>query len=140
MTYPLREILAGYRATVEKAWSADTAHEGYAGAAGSPVGQCGVTSAWLQRRLLDDHGIDTLFCTGDLECSCGERLSDHCWLEGEYWVADLTSDQLPCANRGWELPYLTSTDYSATRRYTAVEAANLGLQGRLALLTEAVGS
>lgn len=136
----LRTILAGYRATVEKAWTADTAHEGYEGAAGSPVGQCGVTSAWLQRRLLEDHGIDTLFCTGVLECHCGETLPNHCWLEGEYWVADLTSDQLPCGHRAWELPYLSQADYTPAQRYTPVEVANLGLQGRLALLTQAVES
>lgn len=62
----LRPILAGYRAQVEAAWSPATAHESYEGKAGGPAGQCGVTSAWLQRRLAEDHGIGSSFWIGNL--------------------------------------------------------------------------
>lgn len=79
---PLRPILTEYRTQVETAWSADTAHPDYPGAAGSPVGQCGVTSAWLQQRLLEDHSIDATYCTGPVFGPAGGCLdAHHCWLE-----------------------------------------------------------
>lgn len=131
MTYPLREILADYRATVEKAWTADTAHEGYEGAAGSPVGQCGVTSAWLQRRLLEVHGYPTWYCEGFAYHGPEWTEVHHCWLAfGAGRVIDLTADQFPA-------PVMA---YLPSRVLTADIAGDEPVQERLALLTEAVGS
>lgn len=90
----LRPLLTDYREWVEAAWSAQTAHEDYAGAPGSPVGQCGVTSAWLQHRLNADHGIATTLCRGAIY-TAPRDLADagHCWLEHDGVVIDLTADQ-----------------------------------------------
>lgn len=91
----LRPILTAYRAQVEKAWTKATAHPDFEGADGSPVGQCGVTSAWLQQRLREDHGIDTYYCVGDVMSVRGVEAVDHCWLEtADRTVIDITADQM----------------------------------------------
>ena len=137
----LTAILASYRATISTAWCAATAHHAYAGADGSPVGQCGVTAAWLQQRLREDHGIDTTYCVGMFVCPYdGDRLADHCWLEGDGWVADLTSDQISCGLPTWTTPYVISGGcYTAALRLT-VDEWSADLLQRLAILTERVGS
>lgn len=138
----LRPILAGYRLQVETAWSEDTAV--YKGTAGSPRGQCGVTSAWLQERLLEDHDIDTLFCHGVL-CSNHAVIDyDHCWLEhidGRFIVLDLTADQFPglpqvvCGTYSWNLILIYIAQVSRT---PSELAADEPLQRRLALLKKAL--
>lgn len=91
----LRPLLVEYRNQVEKAWTVETAMPGYNAAAGKPHGQCGATSAWLQKRLWIDHGIKTHFGFGTLR-GLGMELSSHCWLEtyGYELVLDLTADQM----------------------------------------------
>jgi hypothetical protein len=142
----LRPILHGYRERVEQAWSPATAHPGYEGKAGDPAGQCGVTSAWLQRRLLEDHGIHSLFCTGEVP-----PLRDHCWLEAAIGraesqfprrvVIDLTADQrfghaVVCDRRVDLL--MLGIDYQARTARTAHALLADPVQTRLAILTEAL--
>jgi hypothetical protein len=142
----LRPILHAYRKQVEPAWSAATAHESYEGKAGDPAGQCGVTSAWLQRRLLDDHGIYTVFCTGEVL-----PLGDHCWLlmpnfrAGSEFpkqvVIDLTADQrftdsVVCDHHVDLL--VRGIDYRAATARTATALLADPVQARLAVLQEAL--
>lgn len=145
----LRPTLAAYRAQVEPAWSAATAHPGYDGKAGDPAGQCGVTSAWLQRRLREDHGIKTLYRIGSAWRLGDENpLRDHCWLEiGEGWervIIDITAGQMEglpddavfCEIFQTMCSYQIS--YVANRRLTADDLAADPVQPRLAILTEAL--
>lgn len=139
----LRPLLTDYREWVQTAWSAQTAHEGHAGAPGSPVGQCGVTSAWLQHRLNADHGIATQYCVGTVWIS-NKWTPEHVWLEipDTYrTVVDLTADQfgldpVVCDNR------VTLNDagvyYTAIRRLSAAEVAADPAHKRLAVLEGAL--
>jgi hypothetical protein len=87
----LRPLLAAYRATVRQAWTPDTAHGD--GEAGSPVGQCGVTSAWLQQQLKTDHGVDTDYFEGTVWLDSKRVTDEHCWLQVDDIIIDLTGDQ-----------------------------------------------
>jgi hypothetical protein len=89
----LRPILAAYRDQVAAAWSPATAKPGFDAEPGTPAGQCGVTSAWLQGRLFHDHDIDSVYYTGRVWI--GERAVTpaHCWLQHGDIVIDLTGDQ-----------------------------------------------
>lgn len=93
----LRPILTAYRKQIERGWSKATAHPSYEGADGSPVGQCGVTSAWLQKRLREDHGLYIRYCRGRYYDSPKSLGVKHCWLEHinktRSIVVDLTADQ-----------------------------------------------
>jgi len=144
----LRPILHGYRQQVQQAWSPATAHPGFDGKAGDPAGQCGVTSAWLQRRLLEDHGIAAWYCEGRVDCFGHDHsIRWHCWLEigGMDWsrrVIDLTADQIPC----WDGTFLYATywvlledfaRYSADVRLQEPEGLD-DLRHRLTILTEAL--
>lgn len=86
------ETLLAYRRVVEKAWTSKTAHPRYTGLTGRPLGQCGVTSAWLQKRLREDHGIKATYCVGEVTGPDG-TLGHHCWLQSGRDVYDLTIDQ-----------------------------------------------
>jgi len=91
----LHPLLTGYRSTVQKAWSVGTAKEGHDASPGSPVGQCGVTSAWLQHRLNLDHGIATQYCVGTVWIN-DKWTPEHVWLEIPdvfRTVVDITGDQ-----------------------------------------------
>jgi hypothetical protein len=151
----LRPILHAYRAQAQQAWSAATAHPGYEGKVGDPAGQCGVTSAWLQRRLLEDHGIETTYCVGYVYLGFAYRSTpEHCWLELEsrtyQTVLDLTAQQwdlgwpadpglsVICAPRG--LLRRRLIDYVSLKRLTAEQLLADPVQTRLAVLTESVGS
>ena len=144
----LRPILHGYRQQVQKAWTTATASPYYNGADGSPVGQCGVTAAWLQERLREDHGVETLFCVGRVICTAhGLTLRNHCWLEiGDMtWdrtVIDLTADKVPC----WDGTFLYASywvlceefaRYSSDVRLPEPEWGE-DLRPRLAILTKAL--
>jgi hypothetical protein len=120
-------LLAGYREIVEPAWSTDTIHPGYT--VDGPAGQCGVTAAWLQERLLADHGVTTLYCKGSVYRGTVLVSADHCWLAvaRDGAVIDLTADQFP--------PGLT---HVPTRALTADQVAHEPVQGRLAVLKEAL--
>lgn len=139
----LRPILTAYRRQVEKAWSEDTCHPDYLGFDGQPDGQCGVTSVWLQERLLEDHDITSTFCVGTVLVNGQVAESNHCWLEigtGPHRIiVDLTADQL----RGMESrPVVCFTDrdlVSGDILYLArAEDLESDCAERLALLKEAL--
>jgi hypothetical protein len=140
----LRPILMGYRKQVEQAWSPATAHEGYEGRAGDPAGQCGVTSAWLQRRLLEDHGIETAYCIGTR--SNGHHSARHCWLETgrvlDPVINDLTADQYggdPVTCDFYSVLVLEHWFYYSTERRLDTEGLLADpVQARLAILTAAL--
>jgi hypothetical protein len=143
----LRPILHAYREQVQQAWSPATAHEGHEGKAGDPAGQCGVTSAWLQRRLLEDHGLGATFWLGQLYTPADKRVEQHCWLELDTTdidvIVDLTADQMPSL-RGRPVvcaPYddlfRDGVDYYADRSLRTPELLG-DLRDRLAILQEAL--
>lgn len=134
----LPPILAAYRKQVEPAWSAATAHRRQ-GAPGDPAGQCGVTSAWLQERLKEDHDLDTLYCVGDVHQGFLKSLRDHCWLETNgRLVIDLTVDQAwpdaPYAGWYWGLRKQSKLDYQALRWLTPEALADDPVQTRVQVL------
>lgn len=145
MNGELRPVLEGYRRRVERAWSAGTSHPEYNGAAGSPVGQCGVTSAWLRERLLLTYGVRTTFCVRAVYLNHNVIEDHHCWLEiGEderRLVIDVTADQMPGVS---DFPVL----YASHAELLASDIGYAGLvyrqryspdlMGRLALLKEAL--
>jgi hypothetical protein len=141
----LRPILTAYRKQVEQGWSKATAHPSYEGADGSPVGQCGVSSAWLQRRLLEDHGIATAYCYGAVYSNHRVVGADHCWLElgagPDRLVIDVTADQMPGVS---DFPVLYASHSELIRDDIAYRALGRGPSvtanghGRLALLEAAL--
>jgi len=144
----LRPILHAYRAQVQQAWSPETAHEGFEGKPGDPAGQCGVTSAWLQRRLREDHGIEALYCVGTVYIGFPWRVASphHCWLEIDPGrvVIDLTAGQVEFASAA-QLLYARyreliqgGIDYHPHCRWSAASVLADPVQARLALLQEAL--
>jgi hypothetical protein len=145
----LRPILTGYRTKVEAAWSPATAHPDYEGKAGDPAGQCGVTSAWLQRRLAEDHGVETIYCVGDMHWNDWRIGGLHCWLEaGEAGdpgrvVIDLTADQFSeidevvCDTHD-DLMWRDWVEYEAMKRLTPEDLLADAVRPRLALLEAAL--
>ena len=142
----LRPILQGYREQVAPAWSPATAYNGE-GKQGDPTGQCGVTSAWLQRRLAEDHGIETTYCVGIVAIARDNKAVDHCWLEigegTETLILDLTAMQIPslrlrvvCAE--CEALSQAGFDYIITRRLTPDQLLADPVQERLAVLEAAM--
>ena len=100
----LRPVLGEFRALLAGSWSPATAYPGSVTSshwsAGSPRGQCGVSSAWLAEVLHRKYSIGSTFCRGSLIFGehVAKDLLDHCWLEitaesGEELVLDLTCDQ-----------------------------------------------
>lgn len=143
----LRPILYGYRKQLEAAWSPATAHEDYEGKQGDPTGQCGVTSAWLQRRLAEDHGIATTYLTGVFHAVDDESAAIHCWLEidgYESTVVDLTADQFPRLRhapvvcRTYPDLFRDGIDYQAEQWMNADELLADPVQARLSILTKAI--
>ena len=142
----LRLVLAGYRTQVEQAWSEKTAHQYHKGLPGAPDGQCGVTSAWLQERLRDNHAIDSLYCIGSAYALGVSEPLEHCWLEiGGGWdriIVDLTADQIPglyhpvCSTYG-ELCGMRIS-YIATRKLDYQDVLLDPVMDRLALLKVAL--
>lgn len=121
--------LAAYRATVEKAWSADTAHPDFNGADGSPVGQCGVTAAWLQQRIHDDHDIFTYYTEGTVYLGSEWRPVEHVWLSDlAGGIYDLTADQ-------FEHPVMA---YASKRQLMRHEVKQEPVSKRLRVLREAL--
>lgn len=139
----LRPILVAYRKQVQQAWSKETAHALFPSRAGSPDGQCGVTSAWLMKRLDKDRGMFAWFVEG-MVCDEAEEL-DHCWLELGHSpnrvVVDITADQME-GLRSRPVVCATAAElqadrivYTPKRRMVASDLkADSGLQSRLALL------
>ena len=149
LTDTLRPILEAYRQEVQPHWSPASAHPDFDGKQGGPAGQCGVTSAWAQRRLREDHGIVAWYCAGAVRINHHVVQAAHCWLEindGRDWlVVDLTAGQIP---RVSDLPILYAAyselrqdgiAYLYRRRFTAEQLLADPVQGRLAVLTSEVG-
>jgi hypothetical protein len=71
----------------------------------NPLGQCGVSSAWLADVLVREYSIRSTFCHGSLILGQNvENLEDHCWLEineqsGDNLILDLTCSQAQGLNR-----------------------------------------
>lgn len=82
--------LTAYRRAVEKGWSPDTSAYPWRVGCG-PRGQCGVTAAWLQEQLMDRE-IQSWFHQGAVDVGDVTYL-DHCWLEIDGVVVDITGDQ-----------------------------------------------
>ncbi len=145
----LRPILEAYRTEVQPHWSPATAYAAFPSRPGEPDGQCGVTSAWLLRRLAEDHGITALFAEGTAYHLGDDDELDHCWLEiGDGWnriIVDLTADQIDglrdrpivCATSAELCGELIS--YIPKQRLTAEQLAADPIQGRLAVLALEVG-
>jgi hypothetical protein len=104
LPHELRPVLGQFRALLAGCWSPSTAYPGSVTpshwSAGSPRGQCGVSSVWLAEVLHREYSIGSTFCQGSLIFSqhAAEDLLDHCWLEiaaesAEDLVLDLTCDQ-----------------------------------------------
>lgn len=88
----LRPILHDYRSEVQKLWTPETAY-GTEGAYGDPKGQCGVTSAWLQKRLRIDHELGAVYYVGRVLENGLDISGKHCWLQLGPIVVDLTGSQ-----------------------------------------------
>ena len=142
----LRPILQGYREQVAPAWSPATAYNGD-GEQGSPRNQCGVTSAWLQRRLAEDHGVETVYCYGTVISTRTFRAVDHCWLEigdaTKALILDLTGTQIPTLT--WRVVcmdyvalYERGFDYNLSERFAFEQLAADPVQARLAVLEAAM--
>ena len=145
----LRSILTAYRQEVQPHWSPATSHPAFDGKQGDPAGQCGVTSAWAQWKLREDHGIYATYCVGDVFALGKLALRDHCWLEindGRNWlVVDLTAGQIPHVS-DLSILYAAYSElrqdgiaYLYRRRFTAEQLLADPVQARLAILTSAVG-
>ena len=102
----LRSAFDRFSALLASSWSLDTAYPDTVTQshwkAGSPRGQCGVSSVFLAGVLSRIYSISSTFCHGSvrLEDHEVEQLSDHCWLEidirsGDRLILDLTCDQAP---------------------------------------------
>jgi hypothetical protein len=103
----LKKRLKKQRKVLARCWSDDTIYPGSkaTNAPGQPPshGQCGVTSAWLMRRLGEPWESMARYCVGDVLFggADGERAVEkyHCWVEitdelsPTRLVIDLTCDQ-----------------------------------------------
>ena len=105
-----RPALEGFRAVLSRSWRAETAYRKSVTPshwiAGSPQGQCGVSSVWLAAVLAREYSIRSVFCWGSLifDKQRAENITDHCWLEidggaGQKLILDLTGDQARGFNR-----------------------------------------
>ena len=91
------------RESLERAWTSRTIHPAFADQyrAGKPIGQCGVSSVWLARRLRSDFNVEGTYCYGDLSFDDARigSVRRHCWIEigdlaqADRLVIDLTADQ-----------------------------------------------
>lgn len=86
------------RAMLERAWSDETAYQNIALQPGDPTsrGQCGVSSVWLSRYLLD-LGFNAKFTEGLIYVASSTG-NEHVWVEvqdelDERLVVDIASDQ-----------------------------------------------
>jgi len=97
------QIATQARSILEQAWSAETAHHSVTWGQGEPIsrGQCGVSSVWLARRLIE-LDYDAQVAEGTLELD--DLHQGFVWVqvnrENEApWVVDVTCDQFGSINR-----------------------------------------
>jgi|tagenome__1003787_1003787.scaffolds.fasta_scaffold20953738_4 hypothetical protein len=94
----LRRRLYAYRLALAEEWSESTVHPAFTFRPNGPVGQCGVSSAWLLHELPWLLRVRSRYCVGDIRV-CDQTLQFHCWIElgnptsARRWVIDLTCDQ-----------------------------------------------
>jgi hypothetical protein len=107
------------------------------------VGQCGVTSAWLQEQLWKDHMLVTTYCIGYVYTGFSHKGSEeHCWLELDDIVIDLTADQLDvglhvvCEES--EALRRRLIDYNSVTRFFVLPSEDADLRRRLALIYKAL--
>ncbi|MGW6275869.1 hypothetical protein [Kribbella sp. NPDC055071] len=106
----LIEELTRHREVMTSHWSDDTIYPGFRATKTDDQpeshGQCGVSSAWLLRRMTRSWRSQARYCVGDVYFTAGERSVEkfHCWVEigdessPERLVIDLTSDQFKAFN------------------------------------------
>lgn len=97
------QIATEARNTLERAWSAETAHHSVVWGQGEPIsrGQCGVSSVWLARRLIE-CGYDAQVGEGTL--GLDNLQQGFVWVhlnrgDDPPWVVDITCDQFRSINR-----------------------------------------
>ena len=148
-----------YRERLEtKGWSSDTMHRDFraqrpADAAPSH-GQCGVSSFWLIEKLQVDHGLEAVYCYGDV-LSAEDRspiVARHCWVEvggaddPDRVIVDVTWDQVRGLTRDsvlrephGDLMTHESVDYAARIRLSRDDlSADASFWDRFILLKEAL--
>lgn len=94
----LAQIAMSTRTMLEHAWSPETAYQNITlqPTDTKSRGQCGVSSLWLSRHLVD-QGFDAIFTEGKIHIP-NDKGDDHVWVEvrgvaDEPVVVDITSDQ-----------------------------------------------
>ena len=103
----VRALAHESRSFLERGWNRRTVHPQYSDqyAQASPLGQCGVSSAWLGYRIRDRLGISASYCYGDLfvDKPGGQSVPHHCWLEIAHGsatiIVDVTADQAGIAEK-----------------------------------------
>jgi hypothetical protein len=152
----LREQLTKHREVLVGHWTDDTIYPGsrVTKTPDQPAshGQCGVSSAWLLRRLGRSWRSDAYYCVGDVLFGDGEPdvAEFHCWVEigdessAERLVVDLTCDQFEalgdvsvlCEERGSLMD--RSIRYEASSRRRFKELRDDSVWGRYKVLDQAI--
>lgn len=151
----LQKRLHVYRSVLTAAWSNDTR---YRGAGDEPAidlipstGQCGVSSAWLLRRLGWSLRRRANYCVGYLcfGADAAERSDLHCWIEvggassAQRLIIDVTADQFsrlrhkPVLCERYEDLLHRSIQYQADARLTFRELRDDDVWRRYEVLAEA---
>lgn len=151
----LKEQLTKYREVLASNWSDDTIYPSFRATKGpdqpASHGQCGVTSAWVLRKL-SRAWPQAQYCVGDVLFGEGERdvAEFHCWVEighassTERLVIDLTCDQFEalrdfevlCEDHGSLMD--RSIEYKASSRRRFKELREDSVWGRLKVLKRAM--
>jgi hypothetical protein len=150
----LQKRLRAYRSVLTSAWSNDTRYRGpgHEPAIDRPsAGQCGVSSAWLLRRLGWLLRRRANYCVGHLcfGADPAERSDLHCWIElggassTQRLIIDVTADQFtqlrhkPVLCERYEDLLRRSIQYQADARLTFRELRNDDVWRRYEVLAEA---
>lgn len=151
----LMKQLDEYRLVLAPAWSINTVHPWYPVTPDKPAshGQCGVSSAWLMRRLSWSWRIRARYCHGDILFDNGEsgKADFHCWIEigrsssSRRLIVDVTCDQFEvfrnilvlCERHGGLVR--RSIEYKATTRMRLKELEGDDVWSRLRCLEEVTG-
>lgn len=142
-------IVVSARSRLERAWGRDTVFQGATPYPDAPVsmGQCGVSSLWLARRL-SNLGVAARFAEGQIVLG-GVVKEGHCWVETvdkdgrPVYVADVTSDQYETqfgkrAYVGRPHENGAAARYIAWSRFHPFAVPHQKLLGRHAILSERI--
>jgi len=145
----LTELSLSARRLLEQAWTCETAFQNITILADDAPsrGQCGVSSLWLSR-LLVDRGFDAVFTEGKISIP-NDMSDEHVWVEvcdeeQKPLVVDLTSDQYktvwgsPVHIGEYENGRTITGGYTPERRFHPYDVPRKKLLGRLALLEESI--